>query len=129
MMRNCRLCVAALIGFVLAATAAWASPAGEEAAAASDKPMVTDPTTGKMVTAPEYGGTLTYPYKLFGPTVDPSITGNYAGWQNRRGQREARAGRLGPSQGTRQASPGGTSRPRLCAVAWPRAGSSRTTGR
>ena len=42
---------------------------------------VTDPTTGKVVTAPEYGGTLTYAYKLFGATVDPSITGNYAGWQ------------------------------------------------
>ena len=27
-----------------------------------EKEMVTDPTTGKMVTAPEYGGTLTYPY-------------------------------------------------------------------
>ena len=47
--------------------------------AASD--MVKDPTTGKMVTAPEYGGTLTYPYKLFGETTDPSITGHYAGWQ------------------------------------------------
>ena len=29
-------------------------------AVAAEKKMVTDPTTGKMVTAPEYGGTLTY---------------------------------------------------------------------
>ena len=81
MIRNCRLWVAVLIGLVLAATAAWAAPAGEEQAAASDKPMVTDPTTGMQVTAPEYGGTLTYPYKLFGETTDPHITGHYAGYQ------------------------------------------------
>ena len=81
MIRNCRLWVAVLIGLVLAATGAWAAPAGEEAAAAADKPMVTDPTTGMQVTAPEYGGTLTYPYRLFGETVDPSITGAYAMWQ------------------------------------------------
>ena len=81
MIRNCRLWVALLIGFVLAATDASAAPAGEEAAAAADKPMVTDPTTGKVVTAPEYGGTLTYPYKLFGETTDPHITGHYAGYQ------------------------------------------------
>ncbi|MDP7463180.1 MAG: hypothetical protein QF614_01690, partial [SAR324 cluster bacterium] len=42
---------------------------------------VTDPTTGKVVSAPEYGGTITYPYKLFGKTTDPSITGHYAGYQ------------------------------------------------
>ncbi|MDE0230097.1 MAG: ABC transporter substrate-binding protein [Spirochaetaceae bacterium] len=81
MIRHCRPWVAALIGFVLAATAASAAPAGEEAAAAADKPMVTDPTTGMQVTAPEYGGTLTYPYKLFGETTDPHITGHYAGYQ------------------------------------------------
>ena len=81
MIRNCRLWVAVLIGFVLAATDASAAPAGEEQAAASDKPMVTDPTTGMQVTAPEYGGTLTYPYKLFGETTDPHITGHYAGYQ------------------------------------------------
>ena len=59
MIRNCRLWVAVLTGFVLAVTDASAAPAGEEAAAAADKPMVTDPSTGKVVTAPEYGGTLT----------------------------------------------------------------------
>ena len=87
MIRNCRLWVAVLTGFVLAVTDASAAPAGEEAAAAAaaaaDKPMVTDPTTGMQVTAPEYGGTLTYPYKLFGETTDPSITGHYAGRSTR----------------------------------------------
>ena len=50
---------------VLTATGLWASPAGEEEpAAVAEKEMVLDPATGKMVTAPEYGGTLT---SLFHP--------------------------------------------------------------
>ena len=82
MMRNYKIVgVAVLIGLVLAATGAWAAPAGEEAAAAADKPMVTDPTTGMQVTAPEYGGTLTYAYRYFGKNTDPSIEGGWAGFQ------------------------------------------------
>ena len=65
MIRNCRLPVAALLGLVLAATGGWASPASEEApAAAMEKEMVLDPTTGEMISAPEYGGTIT---SLFHP--------------------------------------------------------------
>ena len=46
---------------VLTATGLWAGAATEEApAAAADKEMVTDPATGEMVSAPEYGGTITY---------------------------------------------------------------------
>ena len=45
---------------VLTATGLWAGGAEEEPAAAADKKYVTDPTTGKVVVAPEYGGTLTY---------------------------------------------------------------------
>ena len=55
-----RKCLAVLSVLVLAATGLWA--AGEEegsTATAADKKYVTDPTTGKVVTAPEYGGTLT----------------------------------------------------------------------
>ena len=46
---------------VLTATGLWAAGAEEEApaAAAADKKYVTDPTTGKPVVAPEYGGTIT----------------------------------------------------------------------
>ncbi|MDE0024785.1 MAG: ABC transporter substrate-binding protein [Spirochaetaceae bacterium] len=45
---------------VLTATGLWAAGAEEEApAAAADKQYVTDPTTGKVVVAPQYGGTLT----------------------------------------------------------------------
>ena len=76
-----RTFLAVLCGFVLTATGVWASPAGEEEpAAALEKEMVTDSTTGKMVTAPEYGGTLTLPYVLVGDTTDPFVTGHYAGF-------------------------------------------------
>ena len=44
---------------VLTATGLWAAAADEEPAAAAEKEMVLDPTTGEMVTAPEYGGTIT----------------------------------------------------------------------
>ena len=55
-----RTCLAVLCGLVLIATGLGASPAGEEEpAAAMEKEMVRDPATGKMVSAPEYGGTLT----------------------------------------------------------------------
>ena len=33
--------------------------------------MVKDPTTGKMVSAPEYGGTITYSLNQSPPTFDP----------------------------------------------------------
>ena len=64
---------------ILSATGLWAAGAEEEPAAAMEKEMVTDPTTGKAVTAPQYGGTLTYPYVLIGETTDPFVTGSYAG--------------------------------------------------
>ncbi len=37
--------------------------------------MVKDPSTGKMVSAPEYGGTLTYVVKLEPPTTDSMFRG------------------------------------------------------
>ena len=43
---------------VLTATGLWAAGAEEAPASTADKEMVLDPATGKMVTAPEYGGTL-----------------------------------------------------------------------
>ena len=67
-----RKILAVLFGLVLTATGLWASPAGEEEpAAAMEKEMVMDPTTGKMVTAPVYGGTITYPYVFDAETTDP----------------------------------------------------------
>ena len=44
---------------ILTATGLWASGADEEPASAAEKEMVLDPTTGEMVEAPQYGGTLT----------------------------------------------------------------------
>ena len=62
---------------ILSATGLWAAGAEEEEpAGAADKKYVTDPTTGKVVTAPEYGGTLT-------AAVPHPITSNtdpYFGW-------------------------------------------------
>ena len=56
---------------VLTATGLWASPAGEEEpAAAMEQEMVMDPTTGKMVTAPEYGGTFSHAIKGDYPVAD-----------------------------------------------------------
>ena len=55
-----RKCLAVLIGLALTATGLWAGGGTEEApAAATEKEMVLDPTTGKMVEAPQYGGTIT----------------------------------------------------------------------
>ena len=58
---------------VLTATGLWASPAGEEEpAAAADKQYVTDPTTGKVVVAPQYGGILTAGHTQGGSTGAPN---------------------------------------------------------
>ena len=48
------------LALVLVATVTFASAADEDAGAAAEREMVMDPSTGKMVTAPEYGGTLTF---------------------------------------------------------------------
>ena len=71
-----RKILAVMIGFGLAATGLWATGAEEEPAAAADKQYVTDPTTGNVVTAPEYGGTLTYPYQNNNVGTDPFLTGH-----------------------------------------------------
>ena len=53
----------------LAAGMAWAA-AETEQAVSMDKEMVLDPTTGEMITAPEYGGTLTYALRGDPPNPD-----------------------------------------------------------
>ena len=58
---------------VLTATGLWAAGAEEEApAAAADKQYVTDPTTGKVVVAPQYGGILTAGHTQGGSTGAPN---------------------------------------------------------
>ena len=73
-----KMCLAVLCGLVLTATGLWAAAADEESAAAMEKEMVMDPSTGEMVTAPEYGGTLTFANKLATVYID-SFYGGFAG--------------------------------------------------
>ena len=64
--------IVTLLAFIMGVAVFLGSPA-----VAAEKKMVTDPTTGEMVSAPEYGGTITYPYISKGATTDPFITGPY----------------------------------------------------
>ena len=68
-------CAAILIGFALTATGLWAagSSDGGDTAAAADKKYVTDPSTGAVVTAPEYGGTFTVANTLEPPHADAAL--------------------------------------------------------
>ena len=61
---------AILLAFILGAFAFWMGPA-----VAAEKKMVTDPTTGKVVTAPEYGGTLTFASLYIFPHADAGLHG------------------------------------------------------
>ncbi len=57
---------ATLLALFLMVAALGVSPA-----IAAEKKMVKDPSTGKMVTAPEYGGTLTFSRGPGNPAIDP----------------------------------------------------------
>ena len=65
--------LAVLCGLILTATGLWAAGAEEESAAAADKKYVTDPTTGKVVVAPEYGGTFTFANGAEPPHADAGL--------------------------------------------------------
>ena len=73
-----RKCLVVLFVLVLTAPGLWASGAEEEPAAAAEQEMVTDPSTGEMVTAPEYGGTLTYVRKQVGEHTDVYFISGWA---------------------------------------------------
>ena len=71
--------VAVALVLILSATGLWASPAGEEEpAAAVEKEMVMDPSTGEMVTAPRYGGTLTFAQTGPSASADIVVPGGWA---------------------------------------------------
>ena len=61
---------AVVLVLIFAAGALWAA-GGEGETAAAEKKYVTDPTTGKVFTAPEYGGTLTWPATAYPENSDP----------------------------------------------------------
>ena len=68
--RSAMKLLSVLLAFILGATL-WVGPT-----AAAEKKYVTDPTTGKVVSAPEYGGTLTiFIPGGWLPSIDP-----YFGW-------------------------------------------------
>ena len=71
------LAVALVLG--LTATSLWAAGAEEEPAAAADKKYVTDPSTGKVVVAPQYGGTITVARKEEPVGPDVVVSGPWAG--------------------------------------------------
>jgi len=54
----------------MAATTLWAAPQKEGQPTAAAKKYVTDPATGEVVTAPEYGGTLTWAAVVYAPSPD-----------------------------------------------------------
>ena len=65
-----RMTVAVALVLVLTATGLWATGADEEApAAAADKRYVTDPSTGKVVVAPQYGGTFNHAVRNEPPSI------------------------------------------------------------
>ena len=82
-MRFFKMGLTVMCGLVLTATGLWATGGSDsdDSAAAADKTYVTDPTTGKVVTAPEYGGTLTYAWGgRVSDNVDPFAVAWEAGW-------------------------------------------------
>ena len=64
--------------FALIATGIWASGESEEPAAAMEKEMVLDPSTGEMVEAPRYGGTFTHAERTGADTPDSWFSGGWA---------------------------------------------------
>ena len=61
------------LAFALVATAAFAAGDSEpdDSATTAEQEMVRDPATGEMVTAPEYGGTITVSMDSDPTTIDP----------------------------------------------------------
>ena len=59
------------LAFALVATVTFASGESDQPAAATEKEMVLDPSTGEMVTAPEYGGTIRVIANFKNEGIDP----------------------------------------------------------
>ena len=66
--RSAMKLLSVLLAFILGTTL-WVGPT-----AAAEMKNVTDPSTGKVVTAPTYGGRLTFAIKLEPPHTDPWFT-------------------------------------------------------
>ena len=66
------------LALALVATVTFASAADEDAGAAAEREMVMDPSTGEMISAPEYGGTFTYALKEEPASTDAVVSGPWA---------------------------------------------------
>ena len=75
---------------VLSATGLWATGADEEEpAAAADREMVRDPTTGEMILAPRYGGSISYSSQTDTPVFSNDVWfGGYAAQRSSLGVNE-----------------------------------------
>ena len=75
---------------VLTATGLWATGADEEEpAAAADREMVRDPTTGEMILAPRYGGSISYSSQTDTPVFSNDVWfGGYAAQRSSLGVNE-----------------------------------------
>ena len=69
--------LAVLCGLVLTVTGLWAAGGSDsdDSASAAEKKYVTDPSTGKVVVAPEYGGTFTFANPAEPPHADAALHG------------------------------------------------------
>ena len=65
-----RMTFAVALVMVLTATGLWAAGGSDSSAAAADKKYVTDPTTGKVVVAPQYGGSIAQGWPGIGEHAD-----------------------------------------------------------
>ena len=68
------------LAFALVATVTFASGESDQPAAAAEKEMVLDPSTGKMVTAPEYGGTIRLLVNAKPEGIDPYFNYSAGFW-------------------------------------------------
>ena len=126
--RMTRMTFAFALVLIMAATGLWATGAEEEApAAAADtaaKVYVTDPSTGMVVEAPRYGGSLTFSTKV----ADDNLLVDALGLRRcrldyRHRQRENSGSLTGPSTGTNTRTLLATWRRRShCVERWLKAG-------
>ena len=86
------------LALALVATVTFASGESDQPAAAAEKEMVLDPSTGEMVTAPEYGGTLTFGVVAMGEHPDAWANSGWSQNVRRHGHRAARHRGLGGRQ-------------------------------
>jgi peptide/nickel transport system substrate-binding protein len=68
------------LAFALVATVTFASGESDQPAAAAEKEMVLDPSTGEMVTAPEYGGTIRAVVNFKNEGIDPYYRYTAGAW-------------------------------------------------